>query len=1006
MTTRTINNKNDFLKKRDSGYYTYSVHTVHKFKTRRTPNSTSNSDVRTHYELVSRSDPGALRRARPFSCSDVTGYNTTAQWHSGDSSSSTTRDIPKIRISFTDGDDEDDGLLYQKPPDYDSSEDYYQSLKRRERKKTRSQEYLQLISMSESSLFKDKKPQRHRPQQEEQEQLKLQRLHLQQPRQKQLQQHHQQQHQQQQVYHQQTKLNFEVESPPYFQPIKTHFSGGPNGLGFPNANNSVTLETIAFRYIPINNSHFEEESENESNTSTPDAVSADQLAVYGGDSELYETSEEYSDDENNDVIDHCDTAGPINSSVFSNPYDSIIRPECVVKLTEIVEEIECEQQQQPQKQKQQPHKQQQQQQQILDDHDSEGKQDSDDRLYKKQSFTHISSCISKSSFIPIERAEYFSIEQGILPNDADEEIIPKVSDNVYNSADTLEDGFVTDGESNDSLFPDKLECEILSKVSRRSVSLDLEEDDSIVSGMSGNVFETNPSSPDPFETRITPIVGFIESLNAANAVDNNNSNLDDNEEENYMLNNNTSLSTTDNYLNTNTITGQTKLDNVAILNPSPTSSTFDQGGNSKSRVSVSTNGIVLFLKKTPRENSADSSLLPRSSTPGVFDGDDHDSETKNKFKVTFNSSPSRGMSRQPVEESFLTEEIIENPVTQRFEKVENSSNDEFVNPRREEIEKDDIEESSLKGMLEHYENSMLKVIDDKIMEKDEIEAVAFNDNVESSILQDIENHDKLFVKEDEIEAESYNGNVENYKNQFSDFESSEDESFDTEDDADVSFVSDWLDCSQKQPIKMKDETNNHKNGTTAAAVATTSSSPHTNRFDFTMNNFQSIFCGMNVISAIERKHMIVPATINNHNHSHDPVIITTRDILQNGIKPRITVPTREILPKDNLRNGDSETSQQEMVLNQGSKLSYLCISTTSMKQNHHQQQRKPRPTPTQKIEDQNNDEYVDGNDERTSSAISLQLENGRVPPSSSKKWNMKEQSDNNEHFNLNVVYRS
>ena len=77
-----------------------------------------------------------------------------------------------------------------------------------------------------------------------------------------------------------------------------------------------------------------------------------------------------------------------------------------------------------------------------------------------------------------------------------------------------------------------------------------------------------------------------------------------------------------------------------------------------------------------------------------------------------------------------------------------------------------------------------------------------------------------------------------------------------------------------------------------------------------------------------------------------------------------------------------------------------------MKQNHHQQQRKPRPTPTQKIEDQNNNEYVDGNDEITSSAISLQLENGRVPPSSSKKWNMKEQSDNNEHFNLNVVYRS
>ena len=170
----------------------------------------------------------------------------------------------------------------------------------------------------------------------------------------------------------------------------------------------------------------------------------------------------------------------------------------MVKLTEIVEEIECEQQQQPQKQKQQPHKQQQQQQQqqqILDDHDSEGKQDSDDRLYKKQSFTHISSCISKSSFIPIERAEYFSIEQGILPNDADEEIIPKVSDNVYNSADTLEDGFVTDGESNDSLFPDKLECEILSKVSRRSVSLDLEEDDSIVSGMSGAVSYTHLTLP-------------------------------------------------------------------------------------------------------------------------------------------------------------------------------------------------------------------------------------------------------------------------------------------------------------------------------------------------------------------------------------------------------------------------------------------------------------------------------------------------------------------------------
>ena len=191
----------------------------------------------------------------------------------------------------------------------------------------------------------------------------------------------------------------------------------------------------------------------------------------------------------------------------------------------------------------------------------------------------------------------------------DEEIIPKVSDNVYNPADTLEDGFVTDEESNDSLFPDKLECEIFSKVSRRN-SLDL--DDLFVSGMPEDVFETNPSSPDPFETRITPIVGFIESLNAANSVDNNNSNLDDNEEKSYMLNKNTSLSTADN-LNTNTITGQTRLENVAILSPSPISSACDNGGNSKSRVSVSTNGIVLFLKKkTPRENGADSSLLPLS----------------------------------------------------------------------------------------------------------------------------------------------------------------------------------------------------------------------------------------------------------------------------------------------------------------------------------------------------------------------------------------------------------
>ena len=286
------------------------MQTLHHQKTKRISTSTN----LVPYDLSSKSEPAVLR-ARPFSCSDVVNYNTTAQCYTRTAS----LDLPRICIDFSDSketDSENGG--FHMPPDYDS-EDYFQSLKRRERKKTRSQEYLHLISMSESSIL------------HEQQQQRL-----------------------------QSNINFDVESPPYFQPIKTQFGN----LAFPNNKNNVTLETIAFRYIPIDNSLFVEDSEDESNTSVADA---EPRAVYD-DSELYETSDDDSDKENDDITydditnrcygDDSDVSTQSfyrretsvdaitrSSNVFSNPFNSIIRAEGMPKLKEIVEESECEQQQ-------------------------------------------------------------------------------------------------------------------------------------------------------------------------------------------------------------------------------------------------------------------------------------------------------------------------------------------------------------------------------------------------------------------------------------------------------------------------------------------------------------------------------------------------------------------------------------------------------------------------------------------------------------------------------------
>ncbi|XP_066921170.1 uncharacterized protein [Clytia hemisphaerica] len=258
-------------------FYSYSVQSSYRARSCIVPHDFSQSEP-------------PLIRTRPFSCSDTSYFKkVTFEDDDEDPFTKSTGDleIPVIRLQFADDTDFSGDDLFHKPPEYPEtdSEDFFQSLKRRER---------MIKAKSEENLLSASKKK---------------------------------------VQIQSREITKEiigyVESPPYFLPISTH--SDQNGI---------------FRYIPIDNSHFENDSENESNTSIAD----DFLPTNYEESDLYETSETEDDVS---LFDE-EILVPIKSSQLlvsntspphllkpKNLYNSVVRSRYVDKMN-VIEESECE----------------------------------------------------------------------------------------------------------------------------------------------------------------------------------------------------------------------------------------------------------------------------------------------------------------------------------------------------------------------------------------------------------------------------------------------------------------------------------------------------------------------------------------------------------------------------------------------------------------------------------------------------------------------------------------